>query len=369
MSDIGPQTAAITSNTPAQFTTAPTTRAVPSIRLFDSTSVLIAAIFGSPLAGGALMALNYRRLGKPSSARRALLIGILVTAAAIFVGYKFTPPYWISSPIAIGLVLATKQAAEAYQGGTIAAHATSGGRLSSRWAALGIGILGCAAVYVAVLVLTLGAAMRSKVIIGTKDQVYYGGTATKQDAAALGAALKSEGYLRDAGFTVILAKDTTGATVSFVVDAKKVSEPDMVDAFVQVLGNAAADTVGLPVKLRFTNLAMQTLKVIPIGRITIGTNDLIYYAGTATQADANALAQALQAAEFLQDRGVRVFLSKDDSGTSLAFIVKDGVWSQPATVTAFEQLVRGTASSVGGLPIRLELLSVEMVLQKDEVLH
>ena len=369
MSDIGAQPGDIASNPPAVFAAAPTTVQVPSLRLYDSTSVLIAAIFGSPLAGTALMALNYRRLGKPSSAKWALLIGILVTAAAIFVGFKFTPPFWISSPIAIGLVLATKQAAEAYQGGTIATHATTGGRLSSRWAALGVGILGCAAVYVAVLALTLGAAMRSKVIIGTKDQVYYGGTATKQDAAALGAALKSEGYLRDNGFIVILVKDTTGATVSFVVDPQKVSQPATIDAFEQVLGNAAASTIGLPVKLRFANLATQTLKVIPVGRVAIGANDLIYYAGSATQADANALAQALREAEFLQDRGVRVFLNKDDSGTSLAFIVKDGVWSQPATVTAFEQLVRGTASSVGGLPVRMQLLSVEMVLQKDEILH
>lgn len=369
MSDIGSNPAAITSDAPAQFTAAPATHAAPAIRLFDSTSVLIAAFFGSPLAGGALMALNYRRLGKPASARWALFTGILVTAAAIFVGFKFTPPFWISTPIAIGLLLATKQAAEALQGGAVAVHATSGGRLSSRWAALGIGILGCAAIYLAVLALTLGAAMRSKVIIGTKDQVYYGGSATKQDAAALGAALKSEGYLRDNGFIVILVKDATGATVSFVVDPKKITQPDMVDAFVQVLGNAAASTIGLPVKLRFTNLATQTLKIIPVGRVTIGANDLIYYSGSATQADANSLAQALQAAEFLQDRGVRIFLNKDDSGTSLAFIVKDGVWTQPATVAAFEQLVRGTASSVGGLPVRLELLSAAMVLQKDEILH
>ncbi|HET9399737.1 MAG TPA: hypothetical protein VFO34_02200 [Candidatus Acidoferrales bacterium] len=369
MSEIGPQPAEFASNTPPSFATEAPARSAPSIRLFDSTSVLMATLFGSPLAGGAVMALNYRRLGKPSSARWAFLIGILATAAAVFVGFKFTPPFWISTPIAVGLVLATKQVAETFQGGAIVAHATSGGMLSSRWAALGIGILGCATVYIAALALSLGAAIRSKVIIGTKDQVYYGGSATKQDAAALGAALKSEGYLRDNGFIVILVKDTTGATVSFVVDPKKITQPDTVDAFVQVLGNAAASTIGLPVKLRFTNLATQTLKVIPVGRITIGANDLIYYAGSATQADANALAQALQAAEFLQDRGVRIFLNKDDTGTSLAFIVKDGVWSQPATVAAFEQLVRGTASSIGGLPVRMELLSVEMVLQKDEILH
>src|SRR5690348_5537617 len=103
MSDIGAQPGGIAPDTPAGFAAAPTTVQVPSLRLYDSTSVLIAAIFGSPLAGTALMALNYRRLGKPSSAKWALLIGILVTAAAIFVGFKFTPPFWISSPIAIGL--------------------------------------------------------------------------------------------------------------------------------------------------------------------------------------------------------------------------------------------------------------------------
>jgi hypothetical protein len=41
---------------------------IPRYKLFDPTSVGLAAFLGSPIAGTALMGINYRRLGKPGAA-------------------------------------------------------------------------------------------------------------------------------------------------------------------------------------------------------------------------------------------------------------------------------------------------------------
>jgi hypothetical protein len=54
--------------TPATAGAATSTAPAPSYRLFDATSVFIASLLGSPVAGVTLMALNYRRMGKAQTA-------------------------------------------------------------------------------------------------------------------------------------------------------------------------------------------------------------------------------------------------------------------------------------------------------------
>ena len=56
-------------------------------KLFDSKSVGLASILGSPLAGSTLMALNYRRLGKTAEATATFAVGLAVTAVLLRFGY------------------------------------------------------------------------------------------------------------------------------------------------------------------------------------------------------------------------------------------------------------------------------------------
>ena len=53
-----------------------------------------------------------------------------------------------------------------------------------------------------------------KVIIGTRDEVYYSGYATKEDARMLGQALTASGFLSNQGMSVLLSKGPGGAAVS-----------------------------------------------------------------------------------------------------------------------------------------------------------
>ncbi|MGA2906848.1 MAG: hypothetical protein ABSE36_04035 [Terracidiphilus sp.] len=99
--------------------------------------------------------------------------------------------------------------------------------------------------------------------------------------------------------------------------------------------------------------------------VTIGTKDQVIYSGTATQADATALGNALKAAGYFQDRGVNVLLSKGTSGTTIGFVVQDGYWNNPGIMSQFEEVVRGVASTVGGLPIQVQLLNNTKVVEKS----
>src|ERR1039458_3599226 len=60
---------------------------IPAYTLFNADSVGLATFLGTPIAGGILMAVNYRRLGKGGKAAAVLLIALLVTALALVFGY------------------------------------------------------------------------------------------------------------------------------------------------------------------------------------------------------------------------------------------------------------------------------------------
>src|SRR5437016_9798343 len=122
--------AAADSTQPSQFN--------PLYKLFDSTSVGLAAFLGSPVAGSTLMALNYSRMGEKSKATAAFAIGLAVTAGALRFGSMI--PQYAAPGVAIALFLATRAVAKALQGASIEQHVSQGGKLGSKWSACGIGI-------------------------------------------------------------------------------------------------------------------------------------------------------------------------------------------------------------------------------------
>jgi hypothetical protein len=244
---------------PAFAGAAPSTSvATPSYRLFDANSVLIAAILGSPVAGVALMAWNWRRLGEGKKGLAAFFIGVAATVLASLLGY-FLPS---TGSIAIGVVIAvaTKGAAQYWQGAAVADHEARGGRLSSKWAATGVGLAFLAALAAVIFVGALGLGGQHRLVVGTKDEVYFTGAATQDDARALGEALKKAGYFEDRGFTVILSKDSDGTAISFVVKDGVWDDAAMASGY-QDLGRGLAPAVGgLPIKVRLVNALKQTKK-------------------------------------------------------------------------------------------------------------
>ena len=111
---------------------------VPAYTLFNAQSVTLATFLGTPTAGSILMAVNYRRLGRGSNAAGILVIGLLMTALAMELGYLV--PQGASLIIAFGLLLAARRASKALQGAAVEQHVRNGGPLGSKWVAAGLGI-------------------------------------------------------------------------------------------------------------------------------------------------------------------------------------------------------------------------------------
>ena len=73
----------------------------------------------------------------------------------------------------------------------------------------------------------------------------------------------------------------------------------------------------------------------------------------------------LKTAGYFQDRGVTVLLSKGAGGTVIGFVVADGVWNQAGTLPQFEEMARGVASTVGGLPVQVQLMNSTQIVEKS----
>jgi hypothetical protein len=238
---------------------------VPGYSLYDSGGVMVAALFGSPLAGGHLMAMNYRRMGMVNKATVAFAVALGITILGVALGYVI--PSYASTGLAIGMVVAMRQYAIAQQGPAVNEHIVHGGLISSKWAAFGIGMAWLAALVVVIFAGAFGWALLTgtkpgtKVVFGTNDNITYSGTATRQDADALGQALKAAGYFTDRGASVLLSKDKTAGTIlSFAVREGFWDNPQNVAGFEALVHDVAPSVGGLPVTLRLVNANLEIKK-------------------------------------------------------------------------------------------------------------
>jgi hypothetical protein len=344
---------------------------LPSYKLFDSQAVFVAAFLGSPLAGGILMGINYKRLGKGGAAVGAIGIGVAITGLAVLVGNLM--PGASSAAMAVIIAWATKALAQSMQGAVVEQHVRSGGTLASRWTAAGWGLAVLVVLAGVILAVVYGRASMTKVVIGTKDEIQISGASTKEDAKALGQVLQTSGYFKDRGVSVLLdrTKDAgtnaskPATTVSFVVKEGFWEKPEMVAGF-EELGREAAPAVGgYPINVRLVNKEQDVKAEEIVGREAFGQKDEIFYMGSATATEADALGTALQSSGFFGKQGASVMLMKNLGVTTISFVVGEGIWDQADKVAAFETIVRAHAGTVGGLPINLRLMNANVEVKKE----
>jgi hypothetical protein len=96
-----------------------------------------------------------------------------------------------------------------------------------------------------------------RVAAGAKDEIYYFGSATEADAAALGRALRAAGYLTDRGASVVFSKGD-GTAISFVLDDGAWNRQEITAGFERLVRQVAGAAGGLPIELRLLNAKMES---------------------------------------------------------------------------------------------------------------
>jgi hypothetical protein len=103
-----------------------------------------------------------------------------------------------------------------------------------------------------------------KAATGTKDDLYYFGSATESDARALVQLLKSAGFFQDQGATVMFSKNDDGTAISYVVAEGAWDRPNSVAPFEALTRAVASSVGGFPLKLRLLNSRLEEKKVVAI---------------------------------------------------------------------------------------------------------
>jgi hypothetical protein len=336
-------------------------------RLFDADAVGLAAFICSPLAGAILMAVNYRRLGKAGKGVLAVILGLIATALTILIKWNWNTSLG-SGALAILFFICTWQIAKEVQGKAVEEHTARGGQLGSRWTAFFVGIATLAVLLGVICAAVYQNQNHKMVVIGTKDQVIYSGIATKANATALGNALKSHEYFQDRGVTVLLNKGIGRTTISFGVQDGVWNQAGMLSSFEELAREVAPAVGGLPVQVHLVDSKGDVEETSTVGEVSFDGSDGVYYEGSATKAQAQALGQQFESKGFFRGKGVNVLLTRHDDGTTLAFVVAEGVWNNPNKVSDFEAIVRDVAPLVGGLPIDMHLVNTQLQVEKDEVI-
>ncbi|MCA8273530.1 hypothetical protein LGN17_13555 [Burkholderia sp. AU30280] len=166
MSDFPSDDAPAIPGEPAASGMTASTAPVPPGKLYTMAGVGWAALLGSPLAGGILLAANARRLGHRALARRQILVTALVTLvsivlyAAVAIPETSVVPHALVHAVVVAGLAGTIFHARHAQRAAVDAHRAAGGALQSNWRAAGIGLLTLLGVWlsIAVAIVALGIA-------------------------------------------------------------------------------------------------------------------------------------------------------------------------------------------------------------------
>ena len=203
----------------------------------------------------------------------------------------------------------------------------------------------------------------SKVTIGAKDEVRYSGTATKEQALALGQALKTTDYFSDKGATVVLDKGGSGTTISFVVKEGAWNDWGKVAAFEQVGRDVASSVGGLPLKVRLVDDHVRMKREMDVHANVQAGGIEVRYSGSATEAQAKALAEAFH--KGVPDKEMTVLFSVNPGRKEIAMVVHPGTSDDAGSVSGLQAIIRSVADSVGGLPITLRLIDSKLDSKKE----
>ena len=190
----------------------------------------------------------------------------------------------------------------------------------------------------------------AKVEVQPGKEVYFSNAATRDDAQALGEALRGRGSFEGPGdVSILLSKDARGFAISFYESPEDLADPKSVKQWEAEATDLSADVFGgQPVVMHMCDKHMTPVKTVNSGsKVTLGPKSEIHFRGEVTEDEAQRLSQALQKREFGKGaEGAHIELMKNGDGYEILFLVKDGSWDDPKDVAWFQRLSAELSASI-----------------------
>lgn len=218
------------------------TDAKPEFTLHPIRGIVWAALWGTPVAAGVVLALNYICLGRKTAACYSVLAGLIVTGLFWGLmnlrpeGSRF-PNFMYLVPLLWGVYFVVTR----LQRRDIQQHLSRGGTVAPSWPSIGIGLT--TGILIAGIALwadsVLAPSYGSHMAFG-RDEVYYSDGATEDDAKKLGAVLQKAEYFDSSGDTARIQRSHELCSISFIVADNTWDDPDVVEYF-RALGETVSE--------------------------------------------------------------------------------------------------------------------------------
>ncbi len=236
-----------------------TMSSAPSYRLFNPMAVAGITFLGGSMAGGILLAINFKRLGNSTAAWVSLIVGFVVTVGLMALALAL-PSGSSSGMCALPIVqmAIAGQLAKQMQGPAYAKHIEAGGSAESGWKALGIGVASLAGILVVcfgmVLFMTENVMLNEHYDVSPKEQIFFTGKITRDEVAKIAELLKTAGFFTGKGEKSIQVKRSGGVTtLSFVLSEVGWKDPEILKALEEFVRQNIQALGGPPIKLRIVD--------------------------------------------------------------------------------------------------------------------
>ena len=225
----------------------------PSYILHPLRGVVWAAFWGTPVAAGIIMAINYGRIGRKSAARNVAVLGVIATVILCAIIVLIPDDVLDSIPNAVFYVpqlVFVYMFAKSVQNDLIEKHIANGGSLASAWPSVGIGVI-CLPVVLGALfgVAYLLEPSYGIVVEFGNDEIYYAGEATEDDACKLAHVLKQVEFFGSTGASVRLHASSGQYTVSFALFEDAWRDTQTVEVFRDIGKTVAASGFPTPLEV------------------------------------------------------------------------------------------------------------------------
>lgn len=360
-------------------------------KVFGTGAISLATFLGGPLAGGFVMAKNFRLFGQPRAALNAVFLGI-ITTILLFLALLYLPegifdkiPNAIIPAIYTGVIGIL---ADRMQGPAIRKLMEEGAVKASNWIAAGYGFIGLV-IYGALIAVAIFAVpfagYPKNMQIDENITLYYSGDVEDMQVLRVSEAIKSSRFMEgSAGADIFLKEEDDFFALTFILpDTSAISDELVVHDFTMLEKYLNYNlNPAKPLEIRFADLEltyemdlpeieMEDLGFYePLGFLEnheINANQHIYYNYCLPLKDVEIIKDAVVRLKnyFPPGQPLDIIVLNNGNNYSIKFFVNGMVWNNPAVIKRIKSAVTYMQDNGINSPMKISFIDPETYREKQ----
>ena len=203
-----------------------------------------------------------------------------------------------------------------------------------------------------VLLLLIGCQQGPKVQISENEEIFYKGSATEEQARAVGEVLTQRGILTGSNPASIQLIGKDGAfTLRLVIKEDRWEDDQLAQTFGDIAFGISQDALdGAEVSVEFCDDHFKTQRTFPmaeLAKVQLTPNEIIFLLGSATEEQGRAVGASLTRHGLLDGSNpASMQLHLEGDKINLRFVVKEGLWDNEMMIESFAEAAYNVSQEV-----------------------